>query len=180
MSFHIYSGLVPPRRCDSVLRVIHLDIRDHGLDPGVISEWNKTIAQFHHLRECREIMAIGDLLEEALDPPGERCTPQIVWQLPDRAPEDMKPWSHVDVPPEGTQFTVIAGVALTGWGSENGGLHVWRNNHDDSESEALDLRPGDVVAFDPGQKHSPGINRSGAVRAGLYFRWMTEQPSPGR
>jgi ectoine hydroxylase-related dioxygenase (phytanoyl-CoA dioxygenase family) len=36
----------------------------------------------------------------------------------------------------------------------------------------VELDPGDAVAMTPDLEHSGGINRTGSLRYGVYFRWL--------
>jgi ectoine hydroxylase-related dioxygenase (phytanoyl-CoA dioxygenase family) len=59
-------------------------------------------------------------------------------------------------------------VALTPWTARTGTLRTW----DGPASRPVALDPGDAVLMSPDQPHAAGTNRSGAVRAGVYFRWL--------
>jgi ectoine hydroxylase-related dioxygenase (phytanoyl-CoA dioxygenase family) len=41
-----------------------------------------------------------------------------------------------------------------------------------ADVEAVELDPGDAVAMTPDLEHSGGINRTGSLRYGVYFRWL--------
>lgn len=36
----------------------------------------------------------------------------------------------------------------------------------------IEIDPGDAVMMEPDVLHTGGLNRTGAVRYGLYFRWL--------
>lgn len=42
----------------------------------------------------------------------------------------------------------------------------------DDDVHALEMDPGDAVMMTPDLPHSGGVNLTGAVRYGVYFRWM--------
>ena len=44
---------------------------------------------------------------------------------------------------------------------------------DGAEPEAVVLEPGDVVVMDPSLPHTSGLNREGALRYAVYFRFLT-------
>jgi ectoine hydroxylase-related dioxygenase (phytanoyl-CoA dioxygenase family) len=54
----------------------------------------------------------------------------------------------------------------------NGGLVVWPL--DGSEPQQVELEPGDVVVMDPDLPHTSGLNREGAIRYAVYFRFLEE------
>jgi ectoine hydroxylase-related dioxygenase (phytanoyl-CoA dioxygenase family) len=73
----------------------------------------------------------------------------------------------VDVPPTDRQYAVIAAVALTEWTADNGAVIAF-----DPRPRAVELSPGEIIAFAPSLSHSPGLNRTGLPRIGVYFRWL--------
>jgi ectoine hydroxylase-related dioxygenase (phytanoyl-CoA dioxygenase family) len=78
---------------------------------------------------------------------------------------------HVDQEPawaDGKRYRRIVGVPLSRWSRDNGGLLVKHG----SQAEPVELVPGDVVAMSPDLPHSGGINTTGTVRYGIYFRWL--------
>jgi ectoine hydroxylase-related dioxygenase (phytanoyl-CoA dioxygenase family) len=82
---------------------------------------------------------------------------------------------HLDQEPEwaeGRRYERIVGVALSPWRRDNGGLLV---KGDDGEAAAVELDPGDAVLLPPDLLHSGGVNRTGAIRYGVYFRWLEER-----
>ena len=42
---------------------------------------------------------------------------------------------------------------------------------------AVELDPGDAVMMSPAVWHSGGINRTGSIRYGVYFRWLGMPPA---
>jgi ectoine hydroxylase-related dioxygenase (phytanoyl-CoA dioxygenase family) len=39
---------------------------------------------------------------------------------------------------------------------------------------AMELDPGDAVMMDPGVLHTGGVNTTGSIRYGVYFRWLED------
>ena len=103
------------------------------------------------------------------------CDPQILLQPPDEAAEvTLEP--HVDKEPdwaEGRKYARIVGVALSAAGPATGNLGVWP--FDGRDPVALEVEPGDVVVMHPRLPHTSGLNREGAIRYAVYFRFL--QPS---
>jgi ectoine hydroxylase-related dioxygenase (phytanoyl-CoA dioxygenase family) len=87
---------------------------------------------------------------------------------------------HLDQEPDWAQsrrYLRIVGIPLSPWRRENGGLLV----EGDDGPEPVELDPGDAVRMDPDLAHSGGINLTGAIRYGVYFRWLEDgAPPPGR
>ena len=82
--------------------------------------------------------------------------------------------AHVDQEPEwadGRPYAHILGVALTPNRRTNGGLVVWP--FDGSQPEPVELDPGDVLVMEPRLPHASGLNREGALRYVVYFRFLT-------
>jgi ectoine hydroxylase-related dioxygenase (phytanoyl-CoA dioxygenase family) len=167
MTVTVERAVVPEFMVTAALRLIHLEVKYHGVRSEDLYVWQQH--PFPHLRERPEIMAIAGLVTARLHSEGMLCTPQIVWQLPDEVPEGVALEPHTDVPPDGHEFTLIAGVALTEWTHNNGALWWW-----DPLPQSAVLEPGDVVTMMPDTEHSPGINRGGLIRCGVYLRWTKE------
>lgn len=172
--FEIHRDVIPRRPIDRALRLIHAEVRDRGLGAGSIGAWHRNKCWFPHLRER---VAIRALLERArwtfmgegsLVP----CEPQIILHFPDEAKEwPLEP--HVDEEPPwagGRPYHAIVGVPLSPWREENGGLVVWP--FDTGEPEPVELDPGDAVVMHPKLGHSGCLNRTGAIRYALYFRFL--------
>ena len=169
--YALLRGVVPADAIDTALRHLHLDILRRGLAPETIGPWIWSAHWFPHLKWDPPIVALAEFLPQELRD-GELCDPQILLQLPDDC-EDQPLESHVDQEPEwahGRRYRRIVGVALTAARASNGGLVVWP--FDTGEEEALDLAPGDVVVLDPRLPHSSGLNREGAIRYAVYFRYL--------
>jgi ectoine hydroxylase-related dioxygenase (phytanoyl-CoA dioxygenase family) len=62
-------------------------------------------------------------------------------------------------------------VPLSPWRRENGGLLV----EVDGAPVAVELDPTDVVLLRPDLRHSGGVNRTGSLRYGVYFRWLQDE-----
>ena len=70
----------------------------------------------------------------------------------------------------GRRYVRIVGVALSDWTRENGGLIV----KTEQGPEPVELAAGDAVMMDPDLEHSGGVNRTGAIRYGVYFRFLED------
>lgn len=160
---------IPDRLVQDALRVLHLDILQRGATAEELGEWLWGTHWFPHLREDPAILA----LESALTPAwrtGELCEPQILLQFPHSGPEPEITF-HLDREPEWAgerRYLRIVGVPLSPWRADNGGLLVRVGD----SAVALELDPGDAVMMAPDQWHSGGINRTGGIRYGVYFRWL--------
>ncbi len=168
-TFEIRRGAVSSGLIDDALRLLHLDLLARGAAAAELGDWLWGAHWFPHLRDQAPITA----LVQALPPRwrvGELCEPQILLQFPHVGPEPEITF-HVDQEPAwaaGRSYERIVGVALSPWRSQNGGLIVRRAD----ASQAVELDPGDAVMMDPGLRHSAGINRTGSIRYGVYFRWL--------
>ena len=169
--FEVLRGEVPPEAIDRVLRHIHLDVVRRGLPQEWLSEWLWNAQWFPHLRWDAEVVALLEHVPERLRD-GELCDPQILLQMPDEASE-LELESHVDREPEwanGRTYRRILGIPLTRNGAENGGLTVWPLGG--GEPRPVELEPGDVLVMDPQLPHASGLNRTGAIRYCVYFRFL--------
>jgi ectoine hydroxylase-related dioxygenase (phytanoyl-CoA dioxygenase family) len=168
--YTVLRAIVPPEAVEAALRHIHVDLVRRGLPSETLSKWLWSSHWFPHLRWDPPIVALTSYLPEELRE-GELCDPQILLQPPDNC-EDQPLVSHVDQEPEwaqGRRYQRIVGVALTPARAENGGLVVWPF---DGEEEALDLAAGDAVVMHPQLPHASGLNREGAIRYAVYFRFL--------
>jgi hypothetical protein len=101
---------------------------------------------------------------------GERCDSQILLQFPHVGPEPEITF-HVDQEPpwaNGRRYLRIVGVPLSRWEAANGGLLIRPSDH----IVAVELEPGDAVMLGPQMLHTGGINTTGSIRYGVYFRWL--------
>nr|MDQ3725229.1 hypothetical protein [Actinomycetota bacterium] len=170
-SYEVARGVVPRERIDDALRLLHLDLLSRGAPAEELSEWLWSLHWFPHLRQRPEILALAESLPEEWKA-GRICDPQILLQFPHAGPEPEISF-HLDREPDwadGSRYLRIVGVPLSSWRGDNGGLLV-----ETPEGPApIEADPGDAVAMTPDLPHSSGINRSGSVRYGVYFRWLEE------
>jgi hypothetical protein len=154
---------------DDALRLLHTDLLRRGASAAELGEWLWGAHWFPHLIWRDEITRLAENLPEEWRT-GSMCDPQIILQFPHVGPEPQITF-HVDSEPdwaEGRRYLRIVGVPLSHWHRENGGLLVERDN----AGVAIELDPGDAVLMAPGLRHSGGINLTGNVRYGVYFRWL--------
>ncbi len=171
-TFDVARGVVPRERIDDALRLLHLDLLERGASAGELSEWLWGAHWFPHLNYRDEITALADALPDAWRS-GTGCDPQILLQFPHVGPVPDVTF-HVDQEPDWAQdrrYLRIVGIPLSPWRRENGGLLV---QPDDGEPIAVELDPGDAVMMAPDLPHSGGVNFTGAVRYGVYFRWLED------
>jgi hypothetical protein len=170
-TFRVARGVVPLDRVDAVLRMLHLDLLEKGPSAETLSEWLWDTHWFPHLRYREEIMRLAEALPAEWRG-GSLCDPQILLQFPHKGPEPEITF-HLDQEPEwadGRRYERIVGVPLTPWRRDNGGLLV----QGEDEPVAVELEPGDAVMMTPDLPHSGGINLTGSIRYGIYFRWLEE------
>jgi hypothetical protein len=169
----IITNIVPYEMADALVRRIYRDIALNGLSRQ--DDWPSRHNAFHHLSDCPEVQDIVGLLECCVPPGiGDLCPEhQLIFQPPDDVPEDFPITPHIDVPPTGKMFTLIAGVPLTDWTGLNGSPHIFRGNM----HEPMRIERGSVLLMGPLCTHSPGINRESQPRIGLYVRWMADAES---
>jgi hypothetical protein len=170
--YEVHRAAVSPDAVDRALRHLHLDLIRRGASAETIGRWLWASHWFPHLNWDPEIVGLLDELPGELRE-GELCDPQILVQPPDDC-EGVELVAHVDQEPEwanGRTYVRIVGVALSPNRRTNGGLVVWPL--DASEPEAVELEPGDVLVMDPRLPHASGLNREGALRYVVYFRFLT-------
>ena len=172
----VLRGAVPPEAVERTLRHVHLDLIRSGADAQTMGGWLWGMHWFPHLKWDAEVVSLLDHLPEELRE-GELCDPQILLQPPDDADEaELVP--HVDSPPhwaDGRGYARILGIALSPSRATNGGLQVWPL--DGGPPEPVELEPGDVVVMHPQLPHASGLNREGAIRYAVYFRFL--EPASG-
>lgn len=98
--------------------------------------------------------------------------PQILLQFPHVGPLPEITF-HVDQEPEwaqGRRYLRIVGVPLSPWRLENGGLIVDLG----AGTTCVEIDPGDAVMMTPDLPHTGGVNLTGSVRYGIYFRWLDD------
>jgi hypothetical protein len=171
--YAVVRNAVPPAAVDAALRHLHLDLVRRGADAETLSSWLWSADWFPHLKWDGPIAGLARYLPDELRD-GEACDPQILVQPPDDC-DDVELVSHVDREPDwagGRHYRRIVGVALTRAHAGNGGLVVWP--FDGRPPLALELEPGDAVVMHPQLPHASGLNREGAMRYAVYFRYLEE------
>ena len=166
-------GLVPRRLIDGALRLIHVQLLEQGASAEQLGDWLWQMHWFPELKWRDEIVQLSSVL-----PPmwrtGHMCDPQILLQFPHTGPEpDIS--LHLDTEPDWAgerRYLRIVGVPLSPWRRDNGGLLVER----EGRVEPVELDPGDAVMMAPDVAHSGGINGTGSLRYGVYFRWLEAAP----
>ena len=172
-TYRIARGAVPLDKVDDVLRMLHLDVLEKGADAKQLSEWLWATHWFPHLKYRDEIMALAEALPEAWRT-GSLCDPQVLLQFPHVGPEPEITF-HLDQEPDWAKerrYVRIVGVPLSPWRKNNGGLLVQQAG----ETIAVEIDPGDAVMMSPDLLHSGGVNFTGSIRYGVYFRYL-EEPS---
>lgn len=165
----IRRGVIASALIDDALRTLHLDLLRRGAAAAELGDWLWGAHWFPHLRYEPAIIALADALPADWRT-GERCDPQILLQFPNDGPEPEITF-HRDQEPhwaQGRRYRRIVGVPLSPWRADNGGLLVAH----DGGVRPVELDPGDAVMMDPQLLHSGGINRTGSIRYGVYFRWL--------
>lgn len=170
-SFELARGVVPQERIDDALRLLHLDLLQRGAAAEELSEWLWGMHWFPHLKEREEIFALAEALPQKWRT-GRPCEPQILLQFPHTGPEPEIEF-HLDQEPPwaGTRtYRRIVGVPLSPWRADNGGLLVKTA----AGPAPVEADPGDAIMMSPDLPHSGGVNKTGALRYGVYFRWLEE------
>lgn len=166
-------GVVALELVDAALRLLHLDLLENGASAATLGEWLWGAHWFPHLKYDPAIVALAHALPAAWRT-GTLSDPQILLQFPHVGPEPEITF-HVDREPDwadGRGYARIVGVPLSPWRRENGGLLVSTGDG----AVAVELDPGDAVMMTPDLPHSGGVNHTGTVRYGVYFRWLTGAP----
>ena len=170
-SHEVGRSLIPLDVVDDALRLLHLDLLERGASAATLGEWLWGAHWFPHLNYDPAIVALAEALPAEWRT-GRMSDPQILLQFPHVGP-DPEITFHVDEEPHwanGRSYLRIVGVPLTPWREENGGLLVKQAG----EAVAVELDPGDAVMMSRDLPHSGGVNRTGTVRYGVYFRWLDE------
>jgi hypothetical protein len=171
-SFEVARGVVPRERVDGALRLLHLDLLQRGASADELGEWLWETHWFPHLREREEVLALASSLPEEWQA-GRICEPQILLQFPHVGPEPEISF-HLDQEPAWAgdrTYLRIVGVPLSPWRGDNGGLLVQT-----AEGPApVEADPGDAIMMTPDLPHSGGVNRTGSLRYGVYFRWLADE-----
>jgi hypothetical protein len=169
--FEVLRAAVSRKHVERALRHLHLDLVRNGASADTIGSWLWAAHWFPHLRWDPEIVALLEPLPAALRE-GELCDPQILLHPPDSA-EQVELEPHLDREPDwanGRRYARIVGVALSPNRAANGGLVVWPL--EGGEPEPVELEPGDAVVMNPALPHTSGLNREGAIRYAVYFRFL--------
>jgi hypothetical protein len=170
-AYEVAHGVVPEEKIDDALRLLHLDLLQRGAAAEELSQWLWGAHWFPHLNEAPEILALAESLPQVWRK-GRICDPQILLQFPYAGPEPEITF-HLDQEPawaEGRTYLRIVGVPLSSWRGDNGGLLV-----ETPEGPApVEADPGDAIMMTPDLPHSGGINRSGRLRYGVYFRFLAD------
>lgn len=165
-------AVIPRDRVDDALRLLHGDLLERGASAAELGEWLWGMHWFPHLKHHTAILALEQALPAAWRA-GELADPQILLQFPhDPAHPEPEISFHLDQEPEWAgdrRYLRIVGVPLSSWSAGNGGLLV---RGDDGAPVPVELQPGDAVMLPPDLPHSGGINRTGQIRYGVYFRWL--------
>lgn len=170
-AYAVAHGVVPEEAVEDALRLIHLDLLERGASAEELGEWLWGTHWFPHLKERREILALAEALPEEWQS-GRICEPQILLQFPHTGPEPEIKF-HLDQEPawagERTYLRIV-GVPLSSWRGDNGGLLV-----ETADGPApVEADPGDAIMMTPDLPHSGGINHSGRLRYGVYFRFLAD------
>ena len=169
--YRVARGIVAPELVDGALRLLHLDLLQRGATADTLADWLWSAHWFPHLNHHPAVVALAEALPREWTT-GTLCDPQIILQFPHVGP-DPDITFHVDEEPHWAQarrYLRIVGVPLSSWREENGGLLVRLAE----ETVPVELDPGDAVMMTPDLPHSGGVNRTGSVRYGIYFRWLDE------
>jgi hypothetical protein len=169
-SYDVARGVIPRDRVDAVLRLLHADMMERGIDAKELSKWLWSMHWFPHLRFRDEVSELAESLPEAWQQ-GTRCEPQLLLQFPHVGEEEPEITFHLDQEPDwaqGRRYLRIVGIPLSPWMPENGGLLV----KTEDGVQPVELAPGDAVMLTPDLPHSGGVNRTGSIRYGVYFRFL--------
>jgi hypothetical protein len=171
-SFELARSVVPQDRIDDALRLLHLDLLERGASAEELSDWLWGTHWFPHLKEREEIFALAESLPHEWRT-GRSCEPQILLQFPHTGPQPEITF-HLDQEPPwaGTRtYLRIVGVPLSPWRRDNGGLLVQTA----AGPAPVEADPGDAIMMTPDLPHSGGVNRTGSLRYGVYFRWLADE-----
>jgi hypothetical protein len=167
-------GVIGGPLIDDALRALHLDLLQRGASPAELGDWLWGAHWFPHLVYDERITALADALAGDWRT-GERCDPQILLQFPHVGPPPEITF-HRDQEPAWAQdrrYRRIVGIPLSRWHAANGGLLV----NLEGRTVAVELEPGDAVMMHPDLPHTGGLNTTGTIRYGVYFRWLEDEPS---
>ncbi len=172
----VLPDVVPERLVAAAVRRLNLAIRQHGLTPEQIDEWQR-VGFFPHLRWEPQVWdVLPPFAAELLgwQEGDEWAEPQLLLRFPDEEQHwDLQP--HVDqVPPwaAGRAYRGIVGVSLSDAGPRDGAIAVWPRSHfgETYGPVPMPLAAGDVLVMHPGLGHAGTLNLGPAVRMAIYFR----------
>jgi len=170
-AYRVGRGLLPLGLVDGALRLLHLDLLERGAAAETLGDWLWGAHWFPHLNQDAAIMALVEALPSHWRT-GTLCDPQILLQFPHVGPKPEITF-HVDREPDwagGRRYLRIVGIPLSPWHWRNGGLLVELAD----ETIPVEMEPGDAVVMAPDLSHSGGVNLTGTVRYGIYFRWLED------
>jgi hypothetical protein len=170
-SYEVARNVIPQERLDAALRLLHLDLLERGASAEELGGWLWGMHWFPHLNEREEILALAETLPAEWTE-GRFCNPQILLQFPHVGPEPEIKF-HLDQEPDwagDSRYLRIVGVPLSPWREANGGLLVQTADG----AAPVEADPGDAIMMTPDLPHSGGVNLTGSLRYGVYFRWLTE------
>ena len=170
-ALEIRRAAVSATAVDDALRLINLDLLEHGASSKTLGEWLWSSHWFPHLNWRDEIVGLAQSLPSEWTT-GQICDPQILLQFPHTGPKPDITF-HVDREPDwadGRRYLRIVGIPLGRWSRSNGGLLV----EQEDRVTPVELDSGDAVMMAPQLRHSGGLNMSGAIRYGVYLRWLAE------
>ena len=167
--FEVARDVLPLELVDDALRLLHLDLLERGASAEELGGWLWGAHWFPHLNHHEKIVALAEALPAGWRT-GKACDPQILLQFPHAGPVPPITFHTDQAPPwaEDRPYLRVVGVPLSPWRRENGGLLVEL----DEEAVPVEMDPGDAVLMAPDLPHSGGINLTGSVRYGVYFRWL--------
>ena len=172
----VLRAAVPVSVVAAAVRRLNLAIRQHGLTPEQIDEWQR-VGFFPHLRWEPQVWdVLPPFAAELLgwQEGDEWAEPQLLLRFPDEEQHwELQP--HVDqVPPwaAGRDYRGIVGVSLSEAGPDDGSIAIWPRSHsgEPSAGTPVPLGAGDVLVMHPGLGHSGTLNLGPAVRMAIYFR----------
>jgi hypothetical protein len=170
-SYEVARGAIPQDRVDAALRMLHLDLLERGASAEELSDWLWAMHWFPHLNQRAEILALADALPADWTR-GRICDPQILLQFPHSGPVPEISF-HLDQEPDWAgerRYLRIVGIPLSPWREANGGLLV----QTEAGPAPVEADPGDAIMMTPDLPHSGGVNLTGAIRYGIYFRWLED------
>lgn len=170
-SHEVRRSLIPSDLIDAALRLLHLDLLERGASAETLGEWLWGTSWFPHLNYDPAVMALAESLPDDWRS-GTIADPQILLQFPHSGPQPEITFHTDQEPPwaQGRRYVRIVGVPLSPWRLRNGGLLIEL----DDGTLPVEIDPGDAVMMAPDLPHSGGVNLTGSIRYGIYFRWLQD------